>query len=537
MPIISPFKRLLPLGGKGGASWSSYWTTTKTFNLVIEGHSFIIPAKLFSWYVMRDMLPVTYDNMAVGGKSIPEAEAVADTLDAKLTTETATHKNILVLWIGFNDIVAFGMPTAYNTLKSYVEDRVAAGWMVFVFTMTPSSTYDIEANRTTFNNLLRSELGLIDNVRICDTDTISELDDASNLTYYSDGVHLTDAGLELAAALAKDQLDIICPNRNTTLTLTSPTSEWTLTPSGDGTGIGKFIFTAELPTYIQIVGGDAKFYTDAAATTGETDIFVPGNYSSIWVKCSEASTLLVDKKITLISYTTVANAPSLGGNIGGQSDLTYIDIPGNNTMSGSVTGMRLTRLLVYGTNTVSGDITLMTSLQLIGLRGSNTVTGDISSHTLLTSFNAQGSNTITGDIGVNSVINGITYFNLDPGRVADYTQGAEWSNVLFYVGNTAGYAFTQAEIINIMIDANNSAVGPTSKFFAIRGGNPSMADTTQGGIWGDFDGETSPSDFAVAYKAMLKTRGNTVQLNGITTPGESGDGTGFPAGFGDWYRS
>jgi hypothetical protein len=109
--------------------------------------------------------------------------------------------------------------------------------------------------------------------------------------------------------------------------------------------------------------------------------------------------------------------------------------------------------------------------------------------------------------------------------------------VLFYAGNTSGYAFTQEEIINIIIDANNSVVGPTGNFFGIKGGNPSMADTTQGGIWGDFDGEISPSDLAVAYKAMIKTRLNTLQLNGITAPGTTGDGTGFPAGFGDWYRS
>ena len=63
-----------------------------------------------------------------------------------------------------------------------------------------------------------------------------------------------------------------------------------------------------------------------------------------------------------------------------------------------------------------------------------------------------------------------------------------------------------------------------------------MADTTQGGIWGDFDGETSPSALAIAYKTLKVTLTVSVTLNGIATPGVTGDGTGFPAGFGDWYR-
>jgi len=534
MPIISP--TAISPHRIGGKSWRTYWKTTKTFNLVIEGHSFIMPAKPFSWYIMRDMLPVTYENMAIGGSSIPELETRAATLDAKLTTASKTHKNVLVLWAGFNDIVTFGMPTAYNTLKSYVEDRVAAGWLVFVYTITPSSAYDIEANRTTFNGLLRSDLALNENVRICDTDTISELDDASNTTYYSDGTHPTDAGLALAATLVKDHLDVICPSRNTTLTLESPTSEWTLAAN---TGIGKLIITAGpdyLPTYIQIVGGDAKFYTNSAATEGETDIWVPGSYDEMWIKCTEASTLLIDKTITILNYSGT-NAPSLGGDIETQPYLTSIDMPVNNTMSGSVTGMELTRLLIAGANTISGNITLMTGLNVLSIEGNNTITGDISNLTNLTLAKLWGNNTITGDVGVNNAINGMTYFSADPGRIAEYTSGAEWSDVLVYLANESGYAFEVADMINMIIDANDSVVGPTGNLFRFAGSNPSMADTTQGGIWGDFDGETSPSDLAVAYKAMIKTRGNDVRLPGITIPGETGDGTGFPAGFGDWYRS
>ena len=89
----------------------------------------------------------------------------------------------------------------------------------------------------------------------------------------------------------------------------------------------------------------------------------------------------------------------------------------------------------------------------------------------------------------------------------------------------------------ILIDASAVETWISGKLISLASDQTSMADTNQGGIWGDFDGETSPSALATAYKTLIRTRGVTVTLRGITVPGVSGDGTGFPAGFGDWYRS
>lgn len=122
-------------------------------------------------------------------------------------------------------------------------------------------------------------------------------------------------------------------------------------------------------------------------------------------------------------------------------------------------------------------------------------------------------------------------------RVTTYTAGSNFSNVRFEVTANAGYGWDQTEISNIFINMNNSAVGPTSKPINILGANASMADYNQGGIWGDFSGTATPSALATAYKALIRTRGNVLTVNGITAPGASGDGTGFPAGFGNWYRS
>jgi hypothetical protein len=69
--------------------------------------------------------------------------------------------------------------------------------------------------------------------------------------------------------------------------------------------------------------------------------------------------------------------------------------------------------------------------------------------------------------------------------------------------------------------------------------NANMADTDQGGIWGDFShiDNFQPSQLALDLKTLVKNRNVTVTLNGISMPGATGDGTGFPQNFGTWWRS
>ena len=64
----------------------------------------------------------------------------------------------------------------------------------------------------------------------------------------------------------------------------------------------------------------------------------------------------------------------------------------------------------------------------------------------------------------------------------------------------------------------------------------SMADTAIPGRW--FSDAATPTDVAIALKTLVKTKNVNVTLNGLTMPGDvSGDGSGFPVGFGDWWRS
>lgn len=116
-----------------------------------------------------------------------------------------------------------------------------------------------------------------------------------------------------------------------------------------------------------------------------------------------------------------------------------------------------------------------------------------------------------------------------------YTGGATWTTGTKTINPSVGYGYDITEITNILTDINSSAV--SSCTIELKGSNASMADTAQGGIWGDFDGETTPSALAIVYKNLIRIKTNTLNLNGIIKPAATGDGTGFPSGFGNWYRS
>lgn len=242
--------------------------------------------------------------------------------------------------------------------------------------------------------------------------------------------------------------------------------------------------------------------------------------------------------LTNLNAGNTTSAAPYSGDISGLIKLKYLAVSGANTITGDISGLvDLATLILLGTNTISGSIAGLVKLTDVSISGNNTVSGNIDNLTLLTSLYVTGNNTISGDLG--AVVNGITgYVNLVPCAMTTYTGGAVWSGPSrVIISPSAGYGYDQTEVANVIIDINNGTSVPSSKIITLGGSNASMADTTQGGIWGDFEGETSPSALATAYKNLIRVRSNTVTLNGITVPGGSGDGTGFPAGFGDWYRS
>jgi len=178
---------------------SSYWTTS---NIVVEGHSFVVSSEpvlpldnRLSWKLNR----TGFYSAGVTGSSIADVITRAAVVDTKLVVETDNDKNILLLWIGLNDVAAVGSGlTAYNALKPYVTARIAAGWKVFVFNILKATAAakgaDFEAERVIFNNLLNTDLAS-NKAIIVNVAGIAQFNDPSDTDYFNaDGLHLTDLG-------------------------------------------------------------------------------------------------------------------------------------------------------------------------------------------------------------------------------------------------------------------------------------------------------------------------------------------------------
>lgn len=180
--------------------------TSIRYNLVNEGHSFVSGSSLYNELVQNSLNTYKFYLPANGGETIEDCINRASVVDSKLFSETSTLKNVMCLWVGTNDFTnATGQGTTiYNQLKGYVQARIAAGWKVIAHTCTPKTKMNETglAERIIFNNLMRSDLSLLSNVKIVDTDTIAELNNPADTTYYGgDGVHPTLTGYQLVFPL------------------------------------------------------------------------------------------------------------------------------------------------------------------------------------------------------------------------------------------------------------------------------------------------------------------------------------------------
>lgn len=598
----------LKIGQRSGTAavpfdWSSYWATS---NLVIEGHSFVYPVSTFADSILENVVASGFYNPAVGGETVPDLEARAATTDSHIVAEGSGNRNIMVLWIGVNgfyDNVGIGT-TRYAEVKSYVDYRVAAGWKVFLYTMTPS-TYTrsgiFESERTIFNNLLRNGWNN-GKVFVLDTDTITELDDPTNTTYYTDTIHLTQYGYYLASQLLGAKIFEITGAYQTP-SLSADTTDMTMTPTGTKADITVLTCNVDTPTVITI-DGDGKFYKNSTGTLGELSqmVLAPGVNRAIYIKnigsaCnikfnghtinyfhwdsssngatiggdvsqfsanlthiySDVATTLSGSitAFTLLTYINISNANSISGNITSLTELIALTLGSGNTLSGSIAALTklitinvdanntltgsiaalvdLTTLIIKGSNTISGSIAALTKLTYIEVLGTNSISGSIANIINTTRLNVSGANTITGSL---AGLTKLTYLTVLGSNTLTYGAHTWAANTIIYrVDPATGSGWSVADISQCVIDGAATTWTSTKQLTMTDADHDSMADTTQGGIWGDFSGDASPSTLATAYKTLMRTLTVTVALRGITAPGATGDGTGFPAGFGDWYRS
>lgn len=92
---------------------------------------------------------------------------------------------------------------------AYWSARTAAGWGLIVACTTVDSTFftaPMQAERAAWNDLLRASSTP---AGVADLAAAPELADASNATYFSDGLHFTAAGATVAAGVIQAALEAL----------------------------------------------------------------------------------------------------------------------------------------------------------------------------------------------------------------------------------------------------------------------------------------------------------------------------------------
>jgi len=224
-----------------------------------------------------------------------------------------------------------------------------------------------------------------------------------------------------------------------------------LTSTGTGVGVSTLIMQVAVNMTLTL-GANAKFYTDAAGTLGEsaTWAIVSGADRTIYLKCTTGTATMTFPNPANVTrwplWVSGVNAASIAGNISKLSALTYVEVGGNNTLSGSITALTsLTHVVISGLNTLSGSIAALTSLTVLHVTGFNTLSGDL-----------------------NPVVSDLIICTLDPCAMIDYTAGATWGNTTIMINPSAGYGYDSTEIDNMLIDMAAS-VALISKVITLQG--------------------------------------------------------------------
>jgi len=330
---------------------------------------------------------------------------------------------------------------------------------------------------------------------------------------------------------------------------------FTSTGTGEGTGTLYLFYPASEHGKIVKATGNVKLGADGDLTE---QAIIGGTTNTFIVTCSSGTgTLVLPNTYTRFSantsdlypsngWVTSANSPSLAFDIATlPSGLITFLCSGSNTISGKLPAdwKSMTYFYCSGSNTIGGNLPAdWKSMTYFYCEGSNTIGGNLPSDwKSMSTFYCIGSNTIDGNLP--SDWKSMTYFYCyGSNTISGITDGA-------YAGNPA------SSMRYLRLNSNNNLGGLTAKdqeFLLINkasrtwaGGSQfnlassaaameSMADETIPGRW--FDENRDPTEVAQALKTLAKEKGVVVYLKGLTMPGESGDGVGFPTGFGDWWR-
>lgn len=122
-------------------------------------------------------------------------------------------KQVVVIWGGTNDLsIGTAEATVYSNTVAYCQARQAAGFKVVVLTTLPrtgNTVGNFETLRQSLNTSIRSNWATFADALadVGNDPTIGQAGDTANLTYYyTDGIHLINAGYAIVAAAVASAL-------------------------------------------------------------------------------------------------------------------------------------------------------------------------------------------------------------------------------------------------------------------------------------------------------------------------------------------
>ena|GEM_PF-2217064 len=159
---------------------------------------------------IKALLPtLTVRNLGVSGISLTNMFAKQSVHVLPLYSATRT-RNILVIWGGVNDLNTIASGAAlYDILLNYTQAAQAAGYLVVNCTITPATsiTGESETRRTDFNTLVNTNSANAN--AVVDLASDVRLDDATDATYYFDGLHMKTTGYAVVSELIAATVGIL----------------------------------------------------------------------------------------------------------------------------------------------------------------------------------------------------------------------------------------------------------------------------------------------------------------------------------------
>jgi hypothetical protein len=287
-----------------------------------------------------------------------------------------------------------------------------------------------------------------------------------------------------------------------------------ITSLGSGTDLARLILKTSVNTLITL-GPNARFYSDAAGTLDESQTWnvISGAERTMYVKCT-GGTATFDVQTNTITmfdwWTNTNNSPSIGGDIGGFTSLTFLGIVGDSTISGDVS--RLTNLefldIESDTNTISGNVAGLTNLSVFVVTGNSTISGSIAGLTsldylIIVSDYARISGSVTNLINLINLIlvgNNITVSGSVAGLTSLTALQVSGTNPFFGNNNTLSGSINSLTNLTggLYVTGNNTISGDVSLILSGIGSSLhlnscAMTTYTNGATWPSMNVTINPS--------------------------------------------